>query len=301
MVQTAAALNPSPADTEVISRVKGSERLWLFLRRSPLTILGVLIVLAVLFLAIFGSALAPYTPLTPDYSALLAAPNAHHLFGTDQLGRDVFSRVLDGAKYSLLVAACVLIIGVGVGTAMGLSAGYIGGALDEVLMRFTDVFLAFPALVLAIALAATLGSGLVTTVIALGIVWWPWYARLVRGQVLSIREKMFVDAARAGGVPMTRILWRHVLPETLTPIVVQLSMDVGNAILAASALSFIGLGAQPPTPEWGAMISDAQTYLREGWWTATFPGLAIVITSLGFNLLGDGLRDFWDPRTLIER
>jgi peptide/nickel transport system permease protein len=300
-MQPAVTIETTAPEALPVSRPRRGERLWLFLRRSPLSLIGIVIVCIVIFLALFGELLAPYKPMTPDYSALLAPPSSAHLFGTDQLGRDVFSRVLSGAKYSIMVSFSVLIIGVVVGTVIGLVAGYAAGVMDEVLMRFTDVFLVFPALVLAIALAASLGSGLTTTIIALGVVWWPWYARLVRGQVLSIRERMFVDAARATGVPVYRILWRHILPETLTPIVVQLSLDVGAAILAASALSFIGLGAQPPSPEWGAMISDAQSYLREGWWTATFPGLAIAITALGFNLLGDGLRDFWDPRTLIER
>lgn len=300
-MQTAATIEPISPETSLVERQRGAERLWLFLRRSPLTMLGIAVVIVVVLIAAFGSVLAPYQPLVPDYSALLAPPSHAHLFGTDQLGRDVFSRVLSGAKYSIIVAISVLAIGGGVGTLIGLLAGYTGGAVDEFLMRFTDIFLVFPALVLAIAMAATLGPGLVTTVIALSVVWWPWYARLVRGQVLSIRGLMYVEAARAAGVPMRRILWRHVLPAALTPIVVQLSMDVGNVILAASALSFIGLGAQPPTPEWGAMISDAQTYLREGWWTATFPGLAIAVTAMAFNLLGDGLRDFWDPQTLIER
>jgi peptide/nickel transport system permease protein len=300
-VQAAEVVEPASAESEFVARVRRGERLWYFLLHSPLSVAGIVIVLVVIVVAIAGDFFAPYKPLIPDYSALLTPPSGAHFFGTDQLGRDVFSRVLSGAKYSIGVTVGVLAIGVIVGTAIGLVAGYSGGVLDEVLMRFTDVFLVFPALVLAIALAAAIGSGLVTTVIALGAVWWPWYARLVRGQVLSVREIMFVDAARAAGVSTTRILWRHVLPETLTPIVVQISLDVGNAILAISALSFIGLGAQPPTPEWGAMISDAQTYLREGWWTATFPGICIALTAMGFNLLGDGLRDFWDPRTIIQR
>jgi peptide/nickel transport system permease protein len=299
-VQAAGVVETASAEFAIAPRRRRGARLRFFLLHSPLTVTGILIVLLVMIVTIFGDLLAPYKPLVPDYSALLAPPSPAHVFGTDQLGRDVFSRVVTGAKYSISVTFCVLAIGVIVGTTIGLVAGYSGGVLDEVLMRFTDVFLVFPALVLAIALAAAIGSGLITAVVALGVVWWPWYARLVRGQVLSVREMMFIDAARASGVSTTRILWRHVLPETLTPIVVQLSLDVGNAILAISALSFIGLGAQPPTPEWGAMITDAQSYLREGWWTATFPGIAIALTAMGFNLLGDGLRDYWDPRTAIE-
>lgn len=300
-MEVTTSIDPTSVDATLVARRRGMERLWRFLRRRPLTVLGIVVVLIVVVVSLVGGVVAPYGPVAPDYTALLSAPGRSHLFGTDQLGRDVFSRVLAGAKYSLFIALSVLLIGSVVGTAIGLVAGYVGGVLDEALMRFTDIFLVFPALVLAIAMASTLGPGLVTTVIALAVVWWPWYARLVRGQVLSVRSLMYVDAARAGGVSMTRILWRHVLPAVVTPIIVQLSMDVGNAILAASALSFIGLGAQPPTPEWGAMISDAQTYLRDGWWIATFPGLAIALTAMGFNLLGDGLRDFWDARTLVDR
>jgi ABC-type dipeptide/oligopeptide/nickel transport system permease subunit len=252
-------------------------------------------VLLVLLVAGFGSLLAPYPSQTPDYTALLSPPSHAHLFGTDQLGRDIFSRVLTGARYSILVSALVLLIGVTVGTFIGLVAGYAGNMLDEALMRFTDIFLAFPFLVLAIALAATLGSGLTTTVIALGAVWWPWYARLVRAQVLSIRERVFVDAARASGVSVSRILWRHILPETLTPIVVQISMDVGTAILAASSLSFIGLGAQPPTATWGSMVQVGFQYLEIAPWFVLAPAAMIFLAVLGFNLLGDGLRDALDP------
>jgi len=296
-VETAATADPLEFDDELLlappPRLARAGR---FLLHNPLTLLGVIIVIAVLVTAIFGTILAPHNPDIPDYTALLAPPSAAHPFGTDELGRDVLSRVLTGAKYSVFVALSVLAIGVGVGAAVGLLAGYFGGTVDEALMRLTDVFLAFPALVLAIAVASTLGAGITTTIIALGVVWWPWYARLVRGQVLAIRELTYVEAARVIGSRAPRIMISHILPETLAPIIIQLSLDVGFAILASSSLSFIGLGAQAPTPEWGAMISDAQTYLRDGWWMATFPGLAIMVTALGFNLLGDGLRDFLDPR-----
>ena len=296
-METAATADPLEFDDELLlappPRLARAGR---FLLHNPLTLLGVIIVIAVLVTAIFGTILAPHNPDIPDYTALLAPPSAAHPFGTDELGRDVLSRVLTGAKYSVFVALSVLAIGVGVGAAVGLLAGYFGGTVDEALMRLTDVFLAFPALVLAIAVASTLGAGITTTIIALGVVWWPWYARLVRGQVLAIRELTYVEAARVIGSRAPRIMISHILPETLAPIIIQLSLDVGFAILASSSLSFIGLGAQAPTPEWGAMISDAQTYLRDGWWMATFPGLAIMVTALGFNLLGDGLRDFLDPR-----
>ena len=283
----------------------GGRRSWAwrvrrFLVRNPLNMLGAVLVLLVVVTALVGDLVAPYPPLKPSYGNLLAAPSFTHLLGTDQIGRDVLSRVLSGARISMSVAAVVLVIGVSLGTLLGLLAGYLGGVVDEVIMRLTDIFLALPALVLAIAITAVLGASLPNTAFALGAVWWPWYTRLVRGQVLSVREMAFIEAARAIGVSLPRMLWRHILPETLAPIIVQMSMDVGYAVLAVSSLSFIGLGAQPPAPEWGAMISDAQAYVRDGWWTAAFPGLAIALTAMGFNLLGDGLRDALDPRT-VER
>lgn len=288
--------HPVAAELEVARRPLGWQMRRFFLLR-PLNLVGTILVVLVILLAIFGDLLAPYGPLKPSYGEILAAPSPAHLFGTDQFGRDVLSRILSGAKYSMQVAAVVLLMGVGIGVVLGLLAGYVGGAVDEALMRLTDIFLAFPALVLAMAITATLGASLGNTMLALGAVWWPWYARLVRGQVLSIREMAFIEAARAAGVGGGRMLRRHILPETIAPIVVQIGLDVGYVVLANSSLSFIGLGAQPPLPEWGAMITDAQSYVRDAWWTATFPGLAITLTAIGFNLLGDGLRDFLDPRT----
>lgn len=263
---------------------------------DPLTVVGLTLTVLVVSVALLGPLIAPYRVFAPSYGELLAPPSSAHLFGTDQLGRDVFSRVLVAARLSLGIALLVLASGVALGTVLGLISGYAGGLVDELLMRLTDVFLAFPALVLAIALAAGIGPGLATTVIALALVWWPWYARLIRGQVLSIRELPYVDAARALGVPLPAMLWRHILPETLTPLLIQVSLDVGYALLAASSLSFLGLGAQPPTPEWGAMISDAEPYLRDAWWTGTFPGAAIFLAALAFNLLGDALQAVLDPR-----
>src|SRR5581483_10307105 len=266
-----------------------------FFASNPLNVLAVALILLLAVVAAFGDLLAPYSPIVPSYAELLNGPSLHHLFGTDEIGRDVLSRVLSGAKVSLAVAAVVLSIGVACGTALGAVAGLAGGAVDELIMRVTDVFLAFPSLVLAVAIGATLGPGLSTIMLSLGAVWWPWYARLARGQVLALRELDYVETARALGVPATRLLWRHILPNAVAPILVQASLDVGYAILAASSLSFLGLGVQPPTPEWGTMIADAQNHLQEAWWTATFPGLALGLSALAFNLLGDGLRDFLDP------
>lgn len=268
-----------------------------FLTQSPLNLAGVVLIAVFLFLVAFGSLLAPHDPVQPNVAVKLQPPSSTYWFGTDELGRDILSRVMSGAKYSLGVAFIILSIAVLVGTFVGLIAGYAGGIVDELLMRVTDLFLAFPALVLAMAIAATLGRTLENTVIALTVVYWPWYARLVRGQVLWLKEREFVEAARAIGASPLRILGRHILPNTLAVVIVQLTLDVGYAVLATAGLSFIGLGAQPPTPEWGTMIAGARTFFREAWWYITFPGLALTLTVLGFNLLGDGLRDFLDPRT----
>jgi len=268
-----------------------------FLAQSPLNVIGIALIGLFLFLVAFGGLLAPHDPVQPNIAAKLQPPSSTYWFGTDELGRDILSRVMSGAKYSLGVAFLILSIAVIVGTVVGLVAGYLGGLIDELLMRLTDLFLAFPALVLAMAIAATLGRNLENTVIALTAVYWPWYARLVRGQVLWLKEREFVEAARAIGATPLRILWRHILPNTLAVIIVQVTLDVGYAVLATSGLSFLGLGAQPPTPEWGTMIAGARTFFREAWWYITFPGLALTLTVLGFNLLGDGLRDFLDPRT----
>jgi peptide/nickel transport system permease protein len=262
-----------------------------------LNVLGVAIIILFLLLCLLGPTLAPYNPLKPEIFNQLQAPSASHPFGTDSLGRDVLSRVMSGARISLSVAAIVLSIAVTLGVVVGGISGYFGGFIDDILMRFTDLFLAFPFLVLAIAISASLGPSLRNTVIALSVVYWPWYARLVRGQVLTIRTREYVEAARSSGCSNARLLFRHVMPNAISPVIVQLTLDVGYAILVTASLSFIGLGAQPPSPEWGAMINDARTYFQSAWWYITFPGLALALTVLGFNLLGDGLRDFLDPRT----
>jgi peptide/nickel transport system permease protein len=264
--------------------------------RRPLNLLALVLVVTVVAVALIGEAIAPYSPVKPDYGSILIAPSLDHLFGTDEVGRDVFSRVLSGARLSLEVGVIVVGIGAFVGTALGLIAGYAGGWVDEGVMRMTDVFLAFPVLVLAMAIAATLGPSVDHTILALTALWWPWYVRLIRGQVLSLREREYIEAARAVGVSPVRIMRRHLVPNILAPLLVQVSLDLGYAILAASSLSFIGLGVQPPAPDWGLMISDAQAYLRTGWWVATFPGLALVLTVIGFNLMGDIVYDLLDPR-----
>lgn len=285
----AAALMPEEAE-QVVAPSTRRRRLRRVLRR-PLSVVVGLAVLLLLVMAVFGPMLAPYDPINPDPLHEFLAPSASHLMGTDDLGRDVFSRILAGTRYSLLSGAVILSIAVVVGLVVGSTAGYAGGALDEVLMRATDIILAFPGIILALALAAALGPSLTNGLLALAAIWWPTYARLIRGQVLSVKENAYVEAARSLGVPVSGILLRHVLPNAVRPVFVQLTLDMGNALVAAAGLSFIGLGAQLPTPEWGLMVSvDAQNILN-AWWQSTFPGLAIFLTALVFNLAGDILQD----------
>ncbi len=267
-----------------------------FATASRLNLVGLGLVGVVLAAAALGGLLAPYPPNGISLIERFSPPSSIHLFGTDDYGRDIFSRVLAGAAISVQVATVVISIAVVVGTVLGAFAGLVGGIVDELIMRLTDLFLAFPALILAAAIAATWGGNLTTTVIALATVYWPWYARLVRGQVLSLREREYVTAARAMGAGPIDIMRTHLLPNVLPFIILQVSLDIGYVILYTSSLSFLGLGAQAPTAEWGAMMTDARGYMREAWWFPTFPGLALGLTVLGFNLLGDGLRDWLDPR-----
>ena len=269
-----------------------------FLIDNRLNLIGVLIVLGFLFLSLFGTVLAPHDPYAQNImSAKLLAPSIDHPMGTDELGRDVLSRVMAGTRVSLQVAVVVLGFAVTFGTLVGAVAGYFGGIVDEILMRITDMFLAFPALILAIAIAASLGRDLRNTMIALSTVFWPWYARLVRAQVLSIRERDFVTAGQSLGLSGRRLLFRHILPNAISVVIIQLTLDVGYAILSTSSLSFIGLGAQPPSPEWGTMMATARNYFRDAWWYTTFPGIALTLTVFAFNVLGDGLQDALDPRS----
>ncbi|TMI81367.1 MAG: ABC transporter permease [Bacillati bacterium ANGP1] len=267
----------------------------------PAAWIGGVIVLVLLAVALAGKAVAPFDPLRIVPADKLLSASPAHLFGTDDLGRDLLSRVIAGARISLLVGALVLAIAMSVGVGLGLVAGYWGGWMDEAIMRTTDVFLAFPRLVLAIAIAATLGPGLYNAMVAVALSWWPWYTRLVRGRLLSLREEEFVLAVVSLGAGRPRILLRHLLPNVATTVVIQASIDFGYAILATASLSFIGLGAQPPTPEWGSMIAQARSYMIDAWWYPTFPGLAIFVTVLGFNLLGDAVRDAFDPRLRSSR
>jgi len=265
-------------------------------RQNPLTIIGISIFLGFILMAIFAPAIAPYGPYEINPPELLQPPSSQHFFGTDECGRDIFSRVVYGARISLAAGLTITIISMIIGSTIGIVSAYTGGIVDDIIMRIADVFLSFPWIVMAMAINSVLGRGIINTVIALSIVWWPIYARLIRSQALSIKQMPYTEAIRALGAGKLRIIFIHILPNCLSPVLVQASLDIGGAILWCAALSFIGLGAQPPSPEWGAMITVGSHYLRESWWYATFPGLMITIVVLGFNLLGDGLRDIIDPR-----
>jgi peptide/nickel transport system permease protein len=268
--------------------------------QSRLSVIGLVLVLALLLLAWLGPTLAPY----PEHlrgavstAARFQTPSAQHWFGTNELGQDVFSLVLGGTRISVLAGLAVVLLGALVGTLVGALAGYAGGWADEVLMRLSDLKLTVPGLVMAMAVAAALGPGIVNMVVAISLSWWPGYARLVRGEVLSRKEELFVTAARAIGAGPARLLLRHILPNVMTPVIVKMSLDMGFAILTVASLGFIGIGVKPPTPEWGSLLSVARSYMPDFWWTAVFPGLAIFVAVFGFNLLGDGLRDVFDPRS----
>lgn len=259
---------------------------------------GLTIVFFFLLIGIFAPIVSPYNARADlDLRSRLQAPSAEHYFGTDDLGRDLFRRVIQGASVSLRVAVLVVIISMSFGTLLGLTAGLFGGMLDSVIMRTMDIMLSFPYVLLAIALVAALGPGLRNAMIAIGIVYIPPYARLARSMALSAREEDYVLAARALGVKQSRLLFAHILPNGLSPIIVMSTLSMGTAVLDAAALGFLGLGQQPPYPEWGKMLVDSMQFILSGsWWVMLFPGLAIMLTVLGFNLLGDGLRDALDPR-----
>jgi peptide/nickel transport system permease protein len=265
------------------------------LRRNPMAMIGLFIIL---FWAV-GAIIAPYTsikkPLEQNVANRLKPPSAQNWFGTDELGRDVLSRVIYGARISLPIGFVVIAFAVLMGVVIGSSAGYFGGLYDLLIMRLADITLAFPSIVLALAIATVLGPSITNALIAMVLVWWPEYARLMRSQVLSVKNNEYVQASVALGASRMNILMAHILPNTFTPVLVKASLDAGSAILNIAALSFIGLGAVPPTPEWGAMIS-AGRYQFYSWWLTTFPGLAILSVVLGYNFLGEGVRDSFDPR-----
>ncbi|GAH20477.1 unnamed protein product, partial [marine sediment metagenome] len=270
------------------------------LKQNKLTFIALIIILFFVIIAIIAPIIVPfsshiYGSVNPQDKLL--APSRVYLFGTDELGRDIFSRVLYGTRISLLVSLITIVMGLLIGVPLGLMAGYYGKFTDEFIMRIADMFLSFPPLLLAMAIAAFLGPSLQNAILAIVISWWPWYTRLIRGQVVSIKEREFVRAAHAIGTPSWQIMFKHILPNCISPVIVQATMDFGSVVLTLAALSFLGLGAQAPTPEWGLMINTSRTYFLKAWWYGIFPGMAIFITVLNFNLLGDGLREVLDPKT----
>jgi peptide/nickel transport system permease protein len=294
MVETAAPALAVPAPRQ---QPRGNAaRAWSQLRRNRAALVGLVIVAILVFTAIFAPFLAPYNPYTVALDQRLQPPGGAHLLGTDELGRDIVSRLIYGARVALWVGIVTVVLAGALGISGGLVAGYLGGSWDAVIMRLVDVFLAFPVIILAIAIVAVRGPGLTNVLIALALVYWTSYARVSRGTVLLLREEEYTWAARTLGASPTRIMVRHLLPNAIAPLVVLASLGMGNAILAEAALSFLGLGIQPPEASWGSMLNTGMQFLRDASFLSTFPGLAIFVTVLGFNLLGDGLRDALDPR-----
>ncbi len=277
-----------------IAPVASKRRRWM--RRYGLPTLGALVIVIWIVVAIAAPILSPYLPVTVDVTARLRPPSWRHWLGTDVLGRDVFTRLVYGTRISLTTGVIVVLVGALIGTLVGGIAAYLRGRLEELIMRITDLVLCFPPIILAMAIAAALGIGTTNTIIAMLVVWWPKFARLARSLVLVQRSQEYVEAAVVMGLSPARILLRHIIPNSIGPLIVLVTLDIGNAIITFAGLSFLGLGVIPPTPEWGSMVSEGRE-LIEQWWVAAFPGLAILTVVLGFNFLGDGIRDWLDPRS----
>jgi peptide/nickel transport system permease protein len=274
------------------------------LARNPTLTAGALILAVVVVVAIFAPLLSPDPSDAGNAThplAVLQGPSGAHPFGTDQVGRDLLTRVMYGGRTSLQIVVEVLAIAAAIGIPLGLIAGYFGGVVDQVIMRVTDIFLAFPALLLSLAIASVFTPSVGHMILAIAVTWWPWYTRLVRGEAASVVRRPYVESSRTLGVSHVRILARHVLPNSATPVLVQISMDAGGVLLVSAAISFLGLGAQDPTPEWGLMVSQGASYFSTQWWYATFPGIAILVTAMAFNLIGDGLRERLDPKRVLSR
>ncbi len=270
---------------------------WLAFKTNPIAMTGLGIIVTLILMAIFAPLITATNGLEPVLEKRLLPTSAEHWFGTDQLGRDIFDRIVWGSRITLYIVGLVAIIVVPLGLLIGTVAGYLGGVVDSVLMRITDIFLAFPRLILALALVAALGPGLENAVLAIALTTWSPFARIARAEVLTIRNSEFIMAAQAQGASVFRILYHHIVPLCLSSVIIRLTLDMAGIILTAAGLGFLGLGAQPPTPEWGAMISTGRQFLLDQWWVPTVPGIAIFIVCLGFSLLGDGLRDVLDPKS----
>ncbi|MEA3355981.1 MAG: ABC transporter permease [Candidatus Bipolaricaulota bacterium] len=274
----------------------GVRSIWRQIIRNRLSTIGLTLIALLVLTAILAPHIAPYDPFKTDPIHKLEPPGQKNLLGSDALGRDILSRILYGARISLWIAILIMLISGTIGTTIGIVSGYFGGLLESILMRITDIFMAFPRLILAMAIAAAIGPSLTNVVIAISFSAWTTFARLARSRALEVRQEDYVEAARATGANDLRILFVHILPMVISPIIIQGTIVMGGIILTAAGLGFIGFGAQPPSPEWGLMVSDGRNFMPEGWWASTFPGLAIMLTVLGFNLLGDGIRDILDPR-----
>ncbi|HEX5259837.1 MAG TPA: ABC transporter permease [Gaiellales bacterium] len=274
------------------------------LRRNPTLVAGGIVLGLIVIVAVFAPWLAPYPADAGNAThpfQVLAPPSSAHPFGTDLVGRDLLSRVMFGARISLRLVIEVLVIAGLIGIPLGLVAGYFGGRIDQVIMRITDVFLAFPALLLSLAIAFVLTPSVQNMTIAIAVTWWPWYTRLVRGEAASVTTRPYIESCRVLGVAPWRVLLRHVLPNSMTPVLVQMSLDAGGILLTAASISFLGLGAQDPTPEWGLMVSQGAQYFSTQWWFVTFAGVSILLTAMAFNMIGDGVRELLDPKRVISR
>jgi peptide/nickel transport system permease protein len=284
-------------ETNTPAKVKETNPTWYKLKKNPMTLAGLAILGLIILLSLLVSFLSPYHPTQINMIERFQAPSAAHWMGTDEVGRDILTRILYGARLSLGVGVLV-VFGAGLfGTALGAISGYFGGKTDQIIMRAMDMILAFPSMIFAMALAAALGPSLQNAMLAIAIVKIPVYVRLARGETLAVREKLYVKAAVTFGIPAWRIIARHIIPNVISPVVIQVTLDIGDAILLVATLGFLGLGAQPPTPEWGAMISVGWKYLLDYWWYPTFPGLFLFLASGAFNLIGDGVRDILDPKS----
>lgn len=276
--------------------VERAHYLLFLIKRRPLMLAGLVIIVGVVLVAIFAGQIAPYDPIKISPRDRLKPPTMKHLFGTDDMGRDIFSRIVHGTRITLRMGLTVIIAALLMGSFLGVLAGFFGGFLDELIMRITDIFMSYPYLVLAMVLTVVLGPSIKNAILAMAIVWWPTYCRLIRSEVLRIKQRDYVKVSHAFGASNSFIILRHILPNSWVPALIQCTLDFGRVIMYAASLSFIGLGPQPPAPEWGAMINAGRFFIANAWWYSTFPGMAIMVTILGFNLMGDGLRDIFDPR-----
>lgn len=289
-------LNADSPNSRLQANTGRAWRMFGALMHNPLAVVGGIIILILILTAVFAPFIAPGSPVGQDLQNRLLAPSMDHLMGTDELGRDIFSRVVYGSRITLLIVGMVAIISAPLGLIVGAVAGYFGGWVDKILMGLTDVFLSLPKLILALAFVAALGPGIENAIVAIAITAWPSYARIARAETLTFRNSEFIAAIRMQGASSTRVITQHVLPLCTSSMIVRVTLDMAGIILTAAGLGFLGLGAQPPLPEWGAMIARGRTFILDQWWVATMPGIAIILVSLGFCFLGDGLRDVLDPK-----